>query len=227
MPSIGFRALRPSDELGRSPDKRNPGAVCPLGSAAEPARPFQDYATPKSSRSIRATTASGGGSKFNDQPVPRGLGCNGVAATKHIVAHVGENEAFWPDQRQLFDQLTVGKVHLDRLVVHVGLRHEQISIAPKLDQAVRPFGIAAKGEHLAVDRYTITVVGFRWRAVTYLSGKNFSILEMPRVVRRELDQRYLELLHRTRRSRKGRLHQAREPFLDRARPRDSERVRAP
>src|SRR5262252_1531727 len=188
-----------------------------FGSVAEAVRPFPDYATAKSGDSIRATTACGAGSNFDDQPVPRGLVCNGVAATKHIVAHVGENEAFRPDQWQLFDQLTVGKVHLHRLVVHIGLRHEQIGIAPKLDHAVGPFGIAAKGEHLAVDRYTITVVGFRWRAVTYLGGPNFSVLEVPRTVRRELDERYLELLHRTQRSRKGRLHQAREPFLDRAR----------
>src|SRR5229473_5480211 len=170
--------------------------------------------------------ASNSSSNLDDQPVLRGLVRNGIAAAEHVLAHVGDDQAFWPDQRQLFGQLPVSKVHLHRLVVHISLGYEQICIAPKLDQAVGPFGIAAKGKHLAVDRYPIAVIGLRRQPMAHPDGSDFGIAEAPWTLWRKLDQRHLELLRRQRRFRKGRLHLARKPLFDRRRTRNGERTRA-
>ena len=71
------------------------------------------------------------------------------AVRQHVVAHVREDQALWPDLAEVPFERRQRHVRGDRLIARVGLADEEIRLVPDIDDRVGPFGVAGESDHLA------------------------------------------------------------------------------
>ncbi len=88
-------------------------------------------------------------SQPHDHAVLGGLAVEGFQAGQHVGAHMGDDEPLRAQLGQVIHEGAVVEVKLDRLVVEIGFRDQQVGALGGGDQAVGPLGVAGVGDDLA------------------------------------------------------------------------------
>ena len=116
------------------------------------------------------------------------------------------------------------EVVLHDLVVIIGLGNEEIGVACRGDQRLRPFGVGAVGDDAA---FGLNAIGQKRTAgftVYHRRRRDVHRAERPRLLRLEHDNRQIEALPCFGGILEQRFHHLRQPRLDSFRPRDNKRT---
>src|SRR3984893_15751645 len=143
---------------------------------------------------------------LDDYAVLRGGMIEVIQPRQHVVAHVSEDQPFRSDRVKMRLQRLQAEVVPDVLLVGVGLRDEEIGVAAKRHQRLRPFGIGTVGEHAAFRFQPVSQKRPAGFAMYHRIGRHGDGTKAARFLRLEGLQGELELLLCLRRVLEHHLH---------------------
>ena len=116
------------------------------------------------------------GSELDDFAIIRGLVFDLAQSNQHILAHVGEDDPFGADRRQVLAQDRQRKMRAHRLVIHIAFTDGQVGASRDVGQRIDPLGVAGVADR---STFELDAVGKAWAGAIVVPHVGGTIASSP------------------------------------------------